>query len=259
MNARTFLTTLAVGCSLAVTARADFFDNFDSYADQAAFATAWTINSGTLSLQTTTAHSAPNAVGWVSSAAARAYRAVGGAGVAASAIDWSFWYYDNGATRDFNCIYGYTGAWGSTLNTVLALGDYNSVSGKYEGRYSAITGAQYADGAASDGGTGGWFSLNASRANGWHFMEVIGSADPVNSGKAKLQFYIDNSLVGSVANLADYNLTYACIGGAVSVGTTGGATDDYSVMTIVPEPSSIALALVGGLALAWGGIFRRRG
>ena len=259
----------AIGAALTLTARADFFDNFDSYtAGSLNGQGGWTVDTGTLNVTAAASYSAPNSVGWTSSAAARAHRAVGAAnaGELASTIDWSFRFDDVGGTRDFNCIYAYTGGWAGSLQTVLAFGDYNSVAGYYEGRYSSISGAVYGDGAVSDGSTSGWFAVGEGggngviqkRANGWHLFEVKGEVDPTKgAGYAELSFYIDGNLVGDVAQLADYNLNWACIGGAVSVGVTGGNTDDYSVQ-MVPEPSSVALCVLGGFGLAAGAISRRR-
>ena len=264
MNRKTFLAIAAVVTMLALPARADFIDNFDTYAVGSLNGLGgWTVDTGTLNVTAAASVSAPNSVVWASSASSRAYRPIGGTGVAATALDWSFRFNDVGATRDYNALYAYTGAWTVGLQTVMCLGDYNSVSGKYMGRYSSITGATYADGAATDGWTGGWFTLGngggagvtMGKTNGWHLFEVKGMADPVNTGRVEFQYYIDNNLVGTVANLTSYNLTYATIGGAISVGITGGNTDNYSV---VPEPSSVALCLLGGFSVAAGAISRRR-
>jgi hypothetical protein len=258
MKTKTLLTLSAVSAVLTLSAQADFFDNFDSYtAGSLNGQGGWVVDTGTLNVSAAANFSAPNSVVWASSASSRAHRSVGATGIKASTLDWSFEFNDVGATRDYNALYAYTGAWTVGLQTAMGLGDYNSASGKYMGRYSSITGATYADGALSDGGTAGWFTLGngggagvvVAKANGWHLFEVKGQVDPLNTGKAELQFFIDNSLAGTVANLTDYSLTFACIGGAVSVGTTGGNTDDYQV-AVVPEPSTIALAAVGGLALA---------
>jgi hypothetical protein len=271
MNNKTLLAVTSTVALLTFSARADFFDNFDTYTVGSLNGQGgWTVDTGTLNVTAAASSSAPNSVVWASSASSRAHIAVGGTGIAATALDWSFKFDDVGATRDYNALYAYTGAWTVGLQTAMGFGDYNSVSGKYMGRYSSITGATYADGALSDGGTAGWFSLgNGGGAGvalargtatlGWHFMEVKGLADPVNAGKAEFQFYIDNNLVGTVANLTSYNLTFATIGGAVSVGITGGNTDDYSVTTaLVPEPSTLALSLLGGFGLASAAISRRR-
>jgi PEP-CTERM motif len=258
------LVIITIGAALALSARADFFDNFDSYTTGSLNNQGgWVVDTGTLNVTSANSVSAPNSVVWASSASSRAHRAVGGSGELASKIDFSFQFNDVGATRDFNSLYAYSGGWLSGLQTVVAIGDFNTgVTGKYMGRYSAITGAVYGDGAVAttgDGGTGGWFSLTgaANKVNGWHLFDVQGSVDPDHAGKAKLWYYVDGVLGGSVANLPDYSLTWATIGGAVSVGITGGNTDDYSV-GVVPEPSTAALAILGGSALALGVISRRR-
>lgn len=259
MKIKTLLATIAIGSGVALTARADLFDNFDSYNTGSLNGQGgWTGLTGELNVTSADSVSAPNSVVWGSSAASRIYHEVsaGGTGIMASQIDFSFDFNDVGATRDYNCIYGWSGhAWGSGLTSVLAFGDYNTTQGFYMGRYSAITGATYSDGADATGQSGGWFALAAPKSDGWHHFEVVGSPD--GADKAKLQFFIDSNLVGTVGNLGDYELNYACIGGALSVGITGGNTDNYSV-SMVPEPSSIALSILGGLSLALGAISRRK-
>ena len=267
MKIKIILATIAIGAVLTFTARADMFDNFDSYANQAALLAAWngTAPTGTglqLSQSTPDPVSAPNDVEVTTTASYRLVRNIG-TPIAANLLDWKFDLYDGGGSRDFANLYAYTGAWGAGLQTAMGFGVYNTgVGNKYMGRYSAITGAVYGDGAvatAGDGGTGGWFSLTsaANRSTAWHAMEVKGMVDPNDASKLKLEFYVDGILGGSIWNVNPYNLTFATIGGAVSTTGAGSAYDNYSV-AIIPEPSSVALCLLGGFGLAAGVISRRR-
>jgi hypothetical protein len=273
MKSRMLLASVAISAALILNARADLVDNFDSYASQAALLAAWnaTAPTGTglqLSQSTPTPVSSPNDVEVTTTASYRLVRAFGaGNAIAAPSIHWSFNFYDGGGSRDFASLYAYTGAWGAGLQTALQFGVYNTgVGNKYMARYSSITGAVYSDGATAttaDGGTGGWFSLTsaASRGTGaWHSMVVWGSVDPGDSTKLKLSFYVDGVLGGSVANIngagpAPYLFTYATLGGAVSTTAAGSAFDNFSA---IPEPSSLTLGLLGGLALALRTVARRR-
>ena len=256
MKNKTLSTFAAIGAALTLTAQADLFDNFDSYADQTALLAAWNATAATgtglqLSQSTPTPVSSPNDVEVTTTASYRIVRSLG-TPAPSTQLDWSFSFYDNNGSRDFAQLYGYSGGWGVGLQTVLAIGVYNTgTAGKYMGRYSAISGAVYGDGAVSDGGTGGSFSLTSAgnRSVAWHTMEVLGMKDPNDSNKLRLEFYIDSVLGGSIGNINPYNLTYGAIGGAVSTTVAGSAYDDFSVTIVpVPEPSSIALGLVGGLA-----------
>ncbi|HOX56928.1 MAG TPA: PEP-CTERM sorting domain-containing protein [Candidatus Paceibacterota bacterium] len=263
MKSKTLLAVGAISAALTLTVRADFIDNFDSYANQAALTAVWNqALSGTEMLLdssgTPAAVSSPNVVKQTTTAASRVGRSAG-MGVQANLLNWSFDFFDAGGSRDFNGLYAYTGAWGVGLETALAIGVYNTgTAGHYMGRYSAITGAVFADGAVTTGTAGGgWFTLTgAPRGTGaWHDMQVLGMADPLNAGKTRLEFYVDTVLAGSIGNINSYSLTYAVIGGAVSTTTAGSATDNFSVVT-VPEPSTLALSLLGGVGLLW--IARRR-
>jgi hypothetical protein len=265
MKSKTFVAIVTIGAALTLTVRADLFDNFDSYANQAALTAAWnaTAPTGTglqLSQSTPTPVSLPNDVEVTTTASYRLVRSLG-TPIAASSVHWRFDLYDGGGSRDACALYAYTGAWGAGLQTTLQLGVYNTgVGNKYMGRYSSITGAVYGDGAAAttgDGGTGGWFSLTgaANRGTGaWHTMDVQGMVDPNDSSKLKLQFYVDGILGGSIWNVPNYAFTYATVGIAVSTTGAGSAFDNYSV---IPEPSTALLGLLGGLGIM-GWIKRRR-
>lgn len=270
MKNKLLLAITAVGAVLTITARADFFDNFDSYADQTALLAAWnaTTPTGTglqLSQSTPTPVSSPNDVAVTTTASYRLVRSIG-TPIAVSSVHWTFSFYDGGGSRDICALYAYTGAWGAGLQTTIQFGVYNTgVGNSYMGRYSSITGAVYGDGAVAttgDGGTGGWFSLTSAATRGtgaWHTMDVWGAVDPNNASMVRLRFYVDGTLGGSIANVAGsgaspYLLTYATLGGAVSTTGAGSAFDNYSV---VPEPSTLILGLLGGLGMI-GWISRRR-
>jgi hypothetical protein len=273
MKSRTLLAIAAISAALTLTARADLIDNFDSYANQAALLAAWnaTAPTGTglqLSQSTPTPVSSPNDVEVTTTASYRLVRAFGaGNAVAVSSTHWSFNLYDGGGSRDFASLYAYTGAWGAGLQTALQFGVYNTgVGNRYMARYSSITGAVYSDGAVAttaDGGTGGWFSLTSAATRGtgaWHSMTVWGGIDPNDASKVTLSFYVDGILGGRISNVAGsglnpYLFTYGTLGGAVSTTSAGSAFDNFSV---VPEPSSLGLGLLGGLALAARAIARRR-
>ena len=255
--------TLAVA-GLIFGARADFFDNFDSYANQAAFNAIWTANGGgsTLALESTNSFSAANAIAQSLTTAAQVNHLM--AGIQGNVLDFSFRFYDAGGTRDFAQVYSRAGTvFTAGLNGALSFGSFNTTtSGKYAARFSAATpanGALFADGATiiSATDTTGWFATSVSKSAGWHLMEVVGSVDPNNSAKDKFSFYVDGVLGGSVANAPDVTFNFAVLGGNNSSTPFGALYDDYSVST-VPEPGTLALSLLGGFAFALRAITRRR-
>ncbi len=250
------LVIILAASGLTLGARADFFDNFDNYANQAAFNSIWAADTGgtVLSLQSTTSFSAPNAIAQSTTVAARVNHLF--AGVQGNVLDFSFQFYDSGGSRDFAQLYSRSGTtWTSGLNGALSFGSFNTTqSGKYAARFTSATpanGAIFGDGATiiSSSDTTGWFATSITRANGWHLMEVIGSVDPNNASKDKLMFYVDGVLGGSIANAPDYAFNFAVLGGANSTAVPGSAYDNFSVSTI-PEPAALAFSILGGLALA---------
>jgi hypothetical protein len=253
--------------SVAVSARADFFDNFDSYANQAAMNAVWTVDLGTaLTLSTANSVSAPNSVSQSTTVASRIYHYLGSS-IQGDQLDFSFdFYYTGTGTRDFAQVYSRAGStWAAGLNGALSFGTYNTTAaGKFSARFSSATpanGAIFGDGATiiSTSDTTGWFALSVSKTVGWHDMEVIGALDPNHTGKAIYKFYVDGVLGGSIANAPDSLFNFGVIGGGVSSGTGSAANvafyDNYSV-GIIPEPSSLALLILGGLAMA--GRFHRK-
>lgn len=273
MNSKTLLAITATVAVTTLTVRADFFDNFDSYANQAAFNAAWAVDNGvagTLALKSDLSFSAPNAISQSTTAATRLWRSLGST-IQGDLLDFSYeFYYTGNGTRDFAQVYSRAGtAWTSGLNGALSLGTFNTTAaGKYAARFTQATpanGAIFGDGATiiSTSDTTGWFALSITKTAGWHFMEVKGAVDTGHAGKAIYDFYVDGVLGGSVANAPDSAFGFGVLGGANSSGT-GGAVDvarydDFSVSTLpVPEPSTIALSVLGGFALVASRIARRR-
>src|SRR5205807_5919009 len=104
---RTLLLTVgAVAASLTLAARADLFDNFDSYTSTADFNAAWLANVGTgLALDATDFYSGPNSVKNPGTAAQSSRRSM--SGVAAHSLDFTFRFYDfdGGNARDYGMLY----------------------------------------------------------------------------------------------------------------------------------------------------------
>jgi hypothetical protein len=263
MSTRILLSAFGIGAALTLSARADFFDNFDSYANQSAFNASWTVDTGAagiLALEGTNAFSSPNAIMQSTTVATRLYHAM--PNIAGDQLDFSFQFeIGSASTRDFAQVYSRAGsAWTSGLNGALSFGTFNTTAaGKFAARFTQATpanGAIFGDGATiiSSTDTTGWFALSISRTtNVWHLMEVKGSLDPNHSGKAMYSFYVDGVLGGSIANAPDSIFNFGVLGGANSTGSGTPAIlsyyDDFNVST-VPEPATLGFALVGALGFA---------
>ena len=248
MKNKTLSTLAVIGAALTLTAQADLYDNFDSYANDAAFDAAWTVSVGTgLDLNTAEFVSGPNSVKNPGTTAQQSRIAM--TPVAANLLDFSFSFYDyqTGNSRDYGMVYSRAGggAWTDSLNNLLAIGKNNNITTtKYYARVSTATGAVYADGAASVTAT--WFALGgaADRSVGWHTAQITGEDDPNNAGKVLYNFYIDGILGGSVGNVANLNYNWTVLGSGLSTAPNGLAFDNVSVST-VPEPSSLGFVALG--------------
>ena len=253
MKVESTLVAVGVATSLSFTALANLVDDFDSYADNAALTTAWTVNAGSgLVLNTSESVSAPNSVVNPGTDAASIRRNM--SGIPAGELDFSFAFhdYDGGYARDYGMVYSRVGdEWTGGLNNLLAIGKYNNIlTNHYFARVSSTSGAVYGDGAVP---SGTWFALTGgpNRSVGWHTAQITGAPDPNNVGRVVYKFYIDDTLAGSVANLAELDYNWVVLGSGVSTAPSGIAFDDLSV---VPEASTF---LLGTLGLAGAVLVRR--
>jgi hypothetical protein len=262
MQKTRILLALAATASIAASAQAAVIlsDNFDSYANQAAFEVVWpaTVAGAPGLLSTDQANSAPNSVSIPSngSTATRRSRAT----FAETAFDqyndvvWSFDFYDTDiaqSPRQYANLHDSL-APGAT-NQLVSMGMNNNQTTAANGGnlYMArILGYTPED---TGGTSGSYFKLNdfagATRTVGWHNLKVIiGTDDGLSTDYA---FYVDNVLVetvdniGSAASIRSYD--NIVIGSGVSA--TSGAYYDNVSLSVVPEPTSVALIGLAGLAI----------
>lgn len=231
------------------------FDNFDTYADTAAFDTVWTDNAGAgLSLNTATFASSPNSVWNANYATAVASSREHMTAVSAFTLNFSFDFYDytgQANSRDYAHLYSRNGdLFTGGLNNILRIGKYNNITTtKYYGYSYLISGVIAGNGASDPALSGGWFALGGApdRSIGWHEARITGEADPLNPGRAIYKFYIDGVLGGSLANAAAPDYNWVVLGSGLTT-ASAIAFDNVSVVA-VPEPSALLFGLLGMAAV----------
>jgi hypothetical protein len=253
-------------------------DNFDSYANQAAFETAWAPIGTTVPISATLAAdqaSSPSQSikvdGTLTSNQQRNQRsfAESGAVTTTTMIVFSFDFYDSNATvapyRQYSYMQDGTSATGT--GQIVGMGmNNNQLFGDSGGNYYMARILGYTptlvdpDGGPNEGTTlsaGMFFKLNdfvtsPLRSTGWHNLMVKISTDDGLS--ADFAFYVDGILaervsnVGTAATLRSYDLVR--IGSGVSNANNAAWYDNFSVEVVIPEPSTIGLGLMGMLAFA---------
>ena len=279
-----FCPVLLAGTAAVSPAANIFFDNFEGYADQAAFEAAWapigTVAPVGATLATDQASSPLQSVridGTATSGQQRNQRSFAESGLidALTAITFSFDFYDSNPAaapyRQFSVLQDGTG---TATGQIIGMGlnnnqGYNDSGGNfYMARITGYTPlATDPDGGPGESSTlssGMYFKLNdfansPLRSLGWHNLKVIIGTDDGQS--ADFAFYVDNILaervsnVGAAAQFRSYD--YIRIGSGYSNAGNAAWYDNFSVDVItVPEPSALVLGLVGLAALA--GCLRRQ-
>ncbi|MGB7157645.1 MAG: PEP-CTERM sorting domain-containing protein [Tepidisphaeraceae bacterium] len=279
---------VVAGLSSAANAAVVFSDNFDGYANQAAFQAAWpsiattvdtTKQNGTLS--STLSVSAPNSVHIPVSTTAvststefrhrRSFAETDTVGVLTNPgfkLTWSFDFFDSiggNPQRNFANLQDGTAPGGT--NQLIALGlNNNQLSTVSGGNYymarilgRTVAAGPDADGGPDEGGTlgaGAFFKLNdfalsPLRTVGWHNLKVeITSDDGLSTD---FRFYVDGILAETVLNFSTAATFRSWDNIAIGSGlTNGGATANFDNMfleVVVPEPTSLALFGLAGFAL----------
>lgn len=242
---RLLLLSAALLAVSAVGASAySWTENFDGYADQAAFNAAWQTSGTPVTLDTDGTPAPPSSPNSVLQGTTTMQSRAAIPNLPAYNLDFSFKFYDaGGATltaRAYAMVYSYSGAWGSTLQQIIAIGKYNSaIGGKYWGRVAF--------------GAGNWvqFSAGPTQSIGWHDAQV-----KANIANGTYDFYIDGQLAGTQvfpANNMGYNYNFVVVGSNLA----SSSAMQFDDIKIVPEPGSL-LALGAGLTSFVGLISRRR-
>lgn len=240
-------------------------DNFDSYADQAAFEAVWPAGGGTVTSGTLTSAqsvSAPNSIGYSATPATqrndRSF-AESGTPSALNIIRFSIDFFDSnsaaGPQRQYASMLD--GAAPSGAGQLIALGMNNNQTAANSGGnfymarilgYVVPTTADPNGGPSeSVGGSGAFFKLNdygvGLRSTGWHNLAVEISDTEFN-------FFVDGVLAETVANTFTLR-SYDSV--RMGSGLTAGISANFDNVVVetnpVPEPGTAVLGLLGGLTL----------
>ena len=255
------------GCLRTASAALILSDNFDGYADQAAFQVAWpaigTVAPTSAELSIAQSSSAPQSIrvpGTLTNSQSRNRRSFAESGSVDTThrVNWSFDFYDGAPTanpaRNYSNLQD-TIAPGST-NQLVAMGfNNNQVATNSGGQFYMARILGYTvpttpdpDGGPTEtvGGAGAFFKLNdfgaGARSLGWHNLKVILSTD--NGLSTDYAFYVDNVLaeivsnIGTAASIRSYD--NIVLGSGLSNASTEAFFDNVR-LEYVPEPSTIAL------------------
>lgn len=239
------ITTLAGGSRAADL----LVDNFDSYANQAAFEAAWAPIGTTGSLVSDLSVSSPNSINFATTAQrnGRSFTESGNPSPS-NIVRFSFDYYDsNAAVQPYRQYVNLQdGASPGSGGQLVSMGlNNNLLSTAGGGNYymARILGIDGGEGASN------YFKLNDAgaplRSTGWANLRV-------DISDTNFQFFVNDTLSKTIANTATLrSYDVVRIGSGLS-STTAANIDNVSV-SVVPEPAFCALALLGfgvsGLAM----------
>jgi hypothetical protein len=280
---KTTIHLACIGLALATLSNVSYAavllsDNFDGYADQAAFEAAWTpigtVTPFSATLATDQASSPLKSIrvdGTATSGQQRNQRSFTESGIVTTTtvIVFSFDFYDsNAAAAPYRQFSELRDGGGTATGQVVAMGlNNNHLSSDSGGNFYMARILGYSpstddiDGGPAEGGAlgpGAFFKLNdfansPLRSTGWHNLMVEISTDDGQS--ADFEFYVDGILaervsnVGTAATLRSYDAIR--LGSGVSNGGNAAWYDNFGVQVVIPEPSAIGLGLIGTLAFAW--------
>jgi len=250
-------------------------DNFDGYADQAAFQAAWpaigtSVTNPSALLSTTQSLSAPNSISVPGTAANNEYRnrrsfaETGIVDVGGSQIIWSFDFYDSTGTgnpqRNFANLQDSLAPSGTPQLISMGLNN-NLLANDQGGNYYM---ARILGGASNGGTASAYFKLNDPgaplRSVGWHNLKVILTTS--NGASTDFRFYVDNILAETVLNVGTVLRSYdnIAIGSGLSNGSTAAYFDNMRLEFIASVPEASSFLAVGLAAAVAGGAkwYRRR-
>lgn len=231
------------------------FDNFDNYADQAAFAAAWPAQVGTGgTLSTAQAVSGPNSVNFPTTAQRNARSFAESLSPSSSnVIVFSIDFFDsNAGAAPYRQSVSLVDGAGTASGQLISLGLNNNLSSSAQGGnfFMARIVGYTPPGQAS----GDFFKLNDDplllRTTGWHNLKV-------EITDTEFRFFVDGSLAETVPNTVTIR-SYDSVRLGSGVTSTNEIFVDNVLVASIPEPGAVSLCVLGAAALWFARIRRRR-
>jgi hypothetical protein len=255
------VASLLVSASSLLAQAPILFDNFDSYANQAAMNAAWPVLGGGGAILSTEQAFSPSQSAKQDLTGRVSYRDITPVwGLNSAPLTFAFEFYDSTQAnnlRQFASIRDNSPA----LAQLVAMGAYNDTT-LTKNRYTglSVTAADlntyYAVRVAFSPGPN-WFILNGpgapTRSTGWHELRAVFYSTTV-------EFFVDgvNALTGLTTSYASAagGISFDRVGVGSGLSSANGVGYYDNVVVVIPEPSSIVLSVLGGLSLLC--VLRRR-
>jgi hypothetical protein len=240
----TACAAITLGTSSVGSAAVLLNDDFEGYANQAAYEAAWTPTTAGQSTTWSTDQSFSPTHGILAPAVAgfRNERNFGEtAATSSSQIVWSFRFYDTASTlNNFRQYSEMVNGVGTGTADIVAMGLNNNItSTSYMARMTSV------DGGA---GSSAFFKLDGAgsptRSIGWHELKAV-------VGLTSVDFYVDSILSKTVAlPAAGQGKSYERIRIGSNISSTSGtAYYDNESVSFVPEPTTLAVLGASSLLL----------
>ncbi len=268
MRARTLIGAAAGLLIVAVGANAQilFQDNFESYADEAAFhaAGAWgDLSSGAAPAVLLPPPNGHPGQGVFSSGGAAAIHQFPETPVITDAkrlvIEYDYWDYD---VADARITMGLRHSGGNSVGAFFELGEYNSSDPSVLGGNDAMTQGYsvrtvFATPPTNTPANQSWFLITPSKlvgVGGWHHFKL-----EIGETFATASVNVDTDVDGTLDSLHSITIPltthvgkkydHVRWGGPSNLSSTGSGGADNLVIYMVPEPATLALLLLGGMPL----------
>lgn len=237
----------AMACTVAAQGSVIFSDDFDSYTDTADMGTIWSLGDGTLDTVLGNPGQSmyhPGTSGSFSGGNTNSVSFAGLTPTAANPIVYTVDIYDDGTSANKRTTAGLRAAAGANL---FEMGMYNSPA--YYAVRAVLPGPSWIAFSGMVDDSGG--AIANAPVVGWHrFQVVLDGTNATFTLDLNSDGNINATEVVPVAFNAAYPLDIIRLGGPSDYSSAGGGVNfDNVSLEVIPEPASLALLGLGGLAM----------